>query len=490
MQKYKFVVVGGGTAGIIAATLLEAKYGNKAEVVLLYDHSKPGIGVGESLTPIFISYLHTIGITEQELVKNVNATFKLAMKFDNWKGDGTSFFHTFSNMGRKVHKDQTGIFEVCMGGYPNTPIHHYLENNKIPNDISAGDFQHSMHIDATKFSVYVEEKFKDKLTIIDGDVVDVIREGEDIKFLQLKDGTKVDGDFFIDATGFQSILFNKLNADWIDMSDWLPINSFIPNPVPWEFDEIKPYTTSEATDDGWILQVPLQNRWGSGFLFCDEFTTEDEAFTRFSKWVKNKYDRDLTNTSKVMHFKSGYWKQQWVGNCIAVGLCSGFAEPLEATNIHHTITQMFHFTKFFNLNILDYDRDFYNKIMVDMYNNIYLYIRYCYTGRKTDSKFWDYMSNNTPKVVEDLKQKVMLDAFGIHLQSFGLSPMFDIKNFIVIGDGLDMLDRERIIINGQSHIVTPNLVEAVEKIQSSYPKDCVAPISTSHIEMIERIKNA
>lgn len=440
--KHKFVVVGGGSAGVMAATYLKAYY--NTEVVLIYDHKNPGIGVGESLTPSFYSYLNYVGVTREELIKNVNATVKLGLRFKNWLNDGKYYHHgfllnleTFYNEFDRYNFDTA--WAIANNCYNNriTYDDFYYEKCVIPKEKKT----ESLHIDATLFSKYVENKFKDRLTIMDGVVVDVelLPDNGHIKHVVLSDGTKVDGDFFIDASGFQYALFKHLKNNWIDKQDWLPLNRCIPNPVPYEFKKQPPFTTSEASDQGWILQVPLSNRWGSGYLYCDKFLTDEQAFENFEAFVKKTYKCSLNNTSRVIKFKSGFWEKQWVGNCMAVGLSSGFTEPLEATNIHHVVYQLERFTACYAFKVFKNDINLYNNAMQKFYDNVYLYLRFCYLTNRTDSEFWKYMTNSVPEEVQNLKDKISSDF--VNFRSCQ-DDIFDYNNFTCVAHGLRLIDKK------------------------------------------------
>lgn len=441
MKQHKIIVVGGGTAGIMAATYIKTYWGDLVEVVLVYDHSKPGIGVGESLTPVFNIYLDYVGISREELIKHCNCTVKLGLKFKNWLNDGKSYYHNFDMTTQSDPRNMGALWDIATNNYDGGYGHSaaMLDNNLIPygDNLNIND---TLHIDATLFSKYVENKFKDKLTIIDDEVIEVrLKPGEKmIDTLVLKTRGDLSGDFYIDATGFSNVLFKPLGSKWNDMTDWLPIDSCIPNPVEFEFIEQPPYTTSEATEDGWILQVPLSNRWGSGYLFNSSFTDEEKAFDKFEKFVKERYNTPLKNTSKVLKFKSGYWDEQWIGNCIVVGLSSGFAEPLEATNIHHTVFQLITFIDFYNFKINQYDIKVYNQLMKEFYYNIYLYLRFCYTTNRTDSEFWKYITYNTPDDVINVLEKIKRDPIISPLLIPG--PTFISKNFTTVAYGLGHID--------------------------------------------------
>ena len=432
---YKIVVVGGGTAGLIAASFLKVTYGPHVDITVVYDHKNPGIGVGESLTPFIYSYLDAVGITREDLIKNVNATVKLGLKFKNWMNDGSYYWHPFQQKDPNQHNIDA-IFDLAHNTYDLDTGYssYFLESNRIPNDPKAPQ---ALHIDAVLFARYIEHRFKDRLNIVDGIVDQVHHENKHINKVVLSDGREIQGDFFIDASGMQSVLFKHLDVKWVDKKDWLPIDRCIPNPVPWEFINQPTYTISEASKDGWILQVPLSNRWGTGYLYSSQFQSDGAAFDSFDQFLQKNYGTDL-NSSKVLKFQSGYWEEQWVGNCIAVGLSSGFSEPLEATNIHHVVYQLWMFIELFNLEIFEYDKKKYNKMMTSFYNNVYLYLRFCYTTNRTDSEFWKYMSSNTPEAVKELEEKI--SKYSMNIYSLP-GTVFAYNNFTRVAHGLGKIQR-------------------------------------------------
>ncbi len=432
---YKIVIVGGGTAGLMAASFLKVTYGPHAEVTVVYDHKNPGIGVGESLTPLIYAYLKYVGISREDLIANVNATVKLGLKFKNWLGDGGYYWHPFQQKPLSGN-NLDAVFDLAHNTYDLDTGYssYFLESNRIPQDPEA---LQSLHIDAVLFARYIEHRFKDRLNIIDGIVEDVKVENKNIRQVTLKDGRTLEGDFFVDASGMQYALFKHLDVKWIDKKDWLPIDRCIPNPVPWTFTTQPTYTTSEASKDGWILQVPLSHRWGTGYLYSSQFQSDNLAFDSFDQFLKTNYGAEL-DTSKVIKFNSGYWEEQWVGNCIAIGLSSGFTEPLEATNIHHVVHQLWVLVEMFNLEIFEYDRKKYNKIMTSFYNNVYLYLRFCYTTKREDSEFWKYMTHNTPDPVRELEEKIARSSVNEHSLP-GL--VFSYHNFTRVAHGLGKIDR-------------------------------------------------
>lgn len=494
--KHKIIVVGGGTAGAIASSYIKSYWGDFVEVILIYDHKKPNIGIGESLTPKIYDYLSYVNITREELIKNVNATVKLGIKFKNWLNDGSEFYHSFS-MKELVEKDihnfvagydivnQQYDLDTCYGN-------DMLEHNRIPRE--SNTFQ-SLHIDGVLFSKYIIEKFKTRLTILDDILETVVKKNnkEEIDYLILKSGKKIHGDFYIDATGFSTSMFKTLKNEWIDKTEILPLDSCIPNPIPTPNPEKLPvYTLAEASEDGWILQVPLSNRIGAGYLFSSRFTSNEDAIQKFDSFLRKKYNSPLNDAfasgpgrgEKILNFKSGYWKKQWNGNCLAIGLSSGFAEPLEATNIHQAVFQINQFISTYNFNAIEFDSHHYNKIMELFYERVYLFIRFCYTTKRTDSEFWKYMTNNTPYDVKILEEKIKKDF--LNYSSMQTS-IFNYDNFMKLAVGLKKIDVE----SYKNILIQRNMYDENIKNNSQYFKKIkkeVFDTSISHTEFIRSIK--
>jgi tryptophan halogenase len=438
-KKFRFVVVGGGTAGAIAATYLKKYWHNNAEVVLVYDHNTPNIGIGESLTPEIYKYLNYVGVTRDELIKHVGATVKLGIKFKNWRGDDKSFYHSFfeKDLSNGFDSNLEAAYDLINDNYNQNTCYgkEFFENNRLPSDPTANQ---ALHIDGIKFSQYIIEKFKNDLTIHDDVVIDVTKKADtnDIDYVVCKSGLKIQGDFFIDASGLSKVIFKHLENTWIDKSDWLPLDSCIPNPILRIPNNLPVCTTAEASTEGWILQVPLSSRIGSGYLFSSNFTSDNDAKNKFDSFLKNKFNTGLS-TDRIIKFKSGYWKNQWVNNCLAIGLSSGFTEPLEATNIHHAVYQLRLFINVFNFQVYQHDVAEYNDMMKLFYERVYLFIRFCYTTGRTDSEFWRYMTNSIPESVRNLETKIKNDPINFDSMQTNI---FNFHNFTQIAVGLEKIN--------------------------------------------------
>ena len=412
-MKFKIVVVGGGTAGVMAATYFRAYWGDLADITMIYDHKKPGIGVGESLTPIFDNYLKAVGVTTQDLIKHCNATIKLGLKFTKWINEDSVGWHSFPHNEAWAKIDQV-LYDFCAidavdyvnqqydGGYNYST--NYIKNNSIPS-VDNTTYRHALHIDATVLSKYILDRYRSVINVVDGIVTNVAVENRSITSIKLQDGREFTADLFVDASGFERVLIKNLNPEWVDTSNFLPTNRTIPNPLFKDFDYIPPYTTAEATKNGWILDVPLSNRHGTGYTYSSQFTSDEEAKQEFNKWLLEKYNVELTS-DRVLKFDSGYYKDEWIGNCVCIGLASSFVEPLEATNLHHTWIQIDMITRLYSGKQSQFNQKSYNNRMHLLLEDSFRYIRWFYHTGRQDSEFWKYMNSNVPEYINDLTELI------------------------------------------------------------------------------------
>ena len=479
---YKIVVIGGGTAGIMAASYFRAYWGHKVDVTTVYDHKKPGIGVGESLTPMFDSYLRRVGVDTIDVIKNCNATIKLGLKFKNWTSEGHWAYHNFPFNPAAEAVDLTNhmynnvdAYDILHNQYDGAygyGVYHY-ENDLLPSADNYS-YRHALHLDANLIGRYIEDKFKEVVTFKDGIVADVIVENRSIKEVVLESGERLTADLFVDCSGLERVLMKHLNAEWIDRSDLLPTDRNIPNPVFKTYEHIPPYTTAEATKNGWILDVPLSNRRGCGYTYSSKFTTDEEAREDFNNWLLKTHGVPLTS-ERVIKFSSGYLKETWIGNCVAIGLSSGFIEPLEATSLHHVIVSTARMVKQNCLTNQPWDRDNYNRLSQDMYENAYEYIRFFYHTGRTDSPFWQYMHNSTPEWLLNMTEKIK-HSFLSEFDMVRKDVMFDSTSFVSVAAGHRMFTPEgiqRYLDTRYMYETAKETAEQVRKIKEEHYHEAV-----------------
>lgn len=445
MKKFKIVIFGAGTAGTIVSTYLKSFFDKNIDVEVYYNFNNRGINVGESTTTNILSYLKQVKITPKDLVQNTNSTIKLGIKFKNWTKQNHHYYHNF--LDDLLNFDDPFCLMSAYGIANNkhdggrTYSDYFCDKNKIPNRLQ---FLHGMHINTLDFGKYIESQYSNKINFQHGIIKDVVVTDDKIDFVILEDERKIYADLFIDATGFSQVLFKKLNSNWIDKTDYVPIDSAIPFHIQKTYNHIEPYTLAEATDNGWIWQIPLSNRYGSGCLYSSQFISDDEAAQKYQRWLRKNHNVNL-DYDRIIRFKSGFWKEQWIGNCIAVGLSSGFVEPLESTNIHTAIVQAENICNHLSLEKTSrFDIQKYNQKLYVLFDDIYNFIRLHYHTQRTDSNFWKYMKSSTPEWIKELEEK--LETQFISSSDFiHDDTCFTEESYIQVMNGLGMFKNKNII---------------------------------------------
>jgi len=254
----KFIILGSGTAGLIAATMIKKRWGDKVQVSLYYDSKKKNIGVGESTTPIVTYFLNQyLEVDMCEFLRETGTTIKLGINFKNWIL-GKEFFHGFPELDFSNTHYPESLYSILMGVY-NGGLNYSKASSTLPGHFFR--YVHALHIDTQVFSNYLHNHLKDKIDIIDDIAEEVKSDGKNIQSIIFKNSGEVSADFYIDASGFNAFLFKHLNPEWTDISEWLPIDRAIPQQVPVDFgNEVPSYTLAEATENGWIWRIPIGNR--------------------------------------------------------------------------------------------------------------------------------------------------------------------------------------------------------------------------------------
>lgn len=422
----KVVIIGSGTAGVLTAGLIKQHYGNNIDVTVVYNKLNESIGVGEGTWPNFSKILTQLEINVRDFFKQTKATVKLGVCLKNWIPE-TEYFHPFY-LKKYTNQLKTNLSSNLYTSYINWELGTYFNlksvlghklSNTVPLSIIDNrkyESSYGFHIDGVLLSQYIRNHLKEKITFIEDEVTDVIFEAESIKDVVLKTHKKITADYYIDCSGFARVLFKKFKqTKWVDVSDILPIDRAIIQQIKTDENlEIPSYTLSEATANGWLWQIPINNnRHGSGYLYCSNFTSDEEAKRDYNEWLNKNHSKNLTS-DRIIKFSSGYYEEFCVANCAAIGLSSGFVEPLEATNIRNTIKQI-------EL-LLKHDIIFSNaqdniRLAIEdnkeLQENTIKFIDLHYCTNRTDSKFWKYKTSTksaSVKHFEDKCKSVLLDS--------------------------------------------------------------------------------
>tara|TARA_B110000503_G_scaffold38048_1_gene62410 strand:+ start:210 stop:1694 length:1485 start_codon:yes stop_codon:yes gene_type:complete len=398
----KIVIVGGGTAGWLAALMISKL--KPEHTVTCIESSKIGIiGAGEgstgALTNIIQNVMWDFGIDEQDFIKECDATIKLGIKHIGWGPDINKSYYGPIDGTPTGGQEADVIFQHALGHrdqeflHLSTELGYKIHHNK--NSFADHEGNHAYHFDAHKVGQYFKKVCTD-VKHIDSEVKDVIIDSEQgwVTSLNLTDGQTISGDMFIDASGFNRVLISAVGGKWKSYKEQLPVNSALPFILPYEEDEIiEPVTNAWAQNNGWCWNIPTLNRRGCGYVFSDNFVTADQAHAELEQTIGKKVD-----PIRLIKFDSGRQENLWIKNVLSIGLSAAFAEPLEATSIHTTIFQLKHFI----LGALGQGReDTCNKGQVDAYNitNAHLYdglkdflVAHYTCGRK-DTEFWKHINS-------------------------------------------------------------------------------------------------
>ena len=335
----RVVVAGGGTAGWIAAFALVKELGPLLDITLVESDEIGTVGVGESTIPTCRTFHQYMGIDEREFMRATNSTFKLGISFEDWAALGDRYIHSFGTLGRGTWMADFHHFwlEARRQGWAGEVGNYCFEHQAAAAEKFAtsekATINYAYHLDATSYGQYLRGLAEQRgVRRVEGKIKEVRQNAEsgDIEALLLDSGASVEGDLFIDCTGFRGLLIEQtLKAGFDDWGEWLPTDSALPVQTE-SVGPPKPFTRAIAHRAGWRWQIPLQHRVGNGLVFASAFMSEDEARTLLSGGLEGT----PLFEPRLIRFKAGRRRKSWVKNCIAIGLSSGFIEPLESTSIH------------------------------------------------------------------------------------------------------------------------------------------------------------
>jgi tryptophan halogenase len=335
----RIVIAGGGTAGWMTAAALARTLGSVAQVTLVESEQIGTIGVGESTIPPLVMYNRLLGINEAEFMRATQATFKLGINFENWRVQGENYFHSFGGTG-KDHWS-AGFQHFWLEGLERGHTQPYGEYCLELKAAEAGKFAHlpddrmnyAYQLDSGLYAKFLRTMAEaDGTTRIEGKIAHVELDGEsgDIAALVLEGDRRIEGQLFIDCTGFRALLIEgALRAGYDDWTHWLPCDSAIAIQTSSVRPPV-PYTRAIAHEAGWQWRIPLQHRQGNGVVYCSDYLSHEAALEKLLSTVEGE---KLVKPNPI-RFRTGARRKQWHRNCVAVGLSGGFMEPLESTSIH------------------------------------------------------------------------------------------------------------------------------------------------------------
>ncbi len=414
----RVLVVGGGTAGWMTAAALAHKLSGTGTAIELIESAEIGtVGVGEATVPHIRHFNATLGLDEADFLTRTRGTFKLGVEFVNWGRIGDSYIHPFGEFGSDLdgvpfhHQwlaagEGAGAFDAY-----SLPIQAARRGRFAhPSDDPASlrnTYNYAYQFDASLYARYLREYAEARGAVRrEGKVVDVALNGETgfVESVTLESGERVSADLFVDCSGFRGLLIEQaLGTGYQEWTHWLPCDRAIAIPCP-NVGPIAPLTRSTAQASGWLWHIPLQHRAGNGHVYSSGFISDDDALETLTGALAAA---PLAEPNKL-RFVTGKRNRQWVGNVVAIGLSSGFLEPLESTSIHLIQLAIGRLLDLFPAQQWDpLDAAEFNRLMALEYERVrdFLILHYHATERD-DSDFWHYCRNMT--LPDSLAEKLAL----------------------------------------------------------------------------------
>lgn len=443
------VILGGGTAGWMAAAGLVSLVSPKLCRIRLIESEEIGtVGVGEATLPHIKNFNDTIGLDEAEVMRATRATFKLGIQFVGWGFEGSRYIHPFGTYGRaasgsgfhhRLLRARESGWKSDIGEFSYAIVAARRNRFDFPEaerPTINSTYSYAYHLDASLYARELRRLAETRgVARTEGKVREVLQDGETgaIRSLILESGERIDGDFFIDCSGFPSLLLgSQLDVAWEDWSKWLPCDRAFA--VPSErANELTPYTRSTVMDAGWSWRIPLQNRTGNGYVFSSDFIEEDAA----AEALLANLDTRATGEPRLLRFKAGKRVKNWEKNCVALGLASGFLEPLESTSIYLIQIAIMHLLPLLPLRGHDprLAEEFNRKINIE-YDRIrdFLILHYHLT-RRDDAEIWRYCRHM--EVPDTLKAKMELFGHSAQIEQYR-DGLFTLPSWLAVflGQGL------------------------------------------------------
>ena len=418
----EIVIVGGGTAGwMAAAALSRLREGHDLSITLIESEMIGTVGVGEATIPPFVEFQALLGLDEREMMAATQATFKLGIQFANWGRQGESYIHPFGNYGYSLdgmafhqhwHRARTAGDRRPIQVFNVETMAAFFGKFARTEDIGRDDLppvNYAYHIDATRYAKFLRGYAEGKGVVRrEGRVADVSLDGETgfVTAVTMEDGRQVEGDLFVDCSGFRGLLIEQaLGTGYEDWRHLLPCDRAVALPCAREDGSPPaPFTRATAHSAGWQWCVPLQHRNGNGHVYCSDFMDDEEAHAILVQNLAGKPQAE----PNFLRFVTGRRKKFWNRNVVALGLAAGFMEPLESTSIHLINTGVNKLIALLSLaGITQAQEDAFNRFTTKEYLRVrdFLVLHYNATARD-DSDFWNHV--RTMEIPDSLAEKVEL----------------------------------------------------------------------------------
>ena len=416
----RIVIVGGGTAGWMAAAALARLIPTGASITLIESDAIGTVGVGEATIPPIRGFNAMLGIDEAEFLAATAGSFKLGIEFVDWGALGERYLHPFGGFGFDIEgvrfhqywrrRRAAGIVEdieaysLCAVA---ARAGRFMPPSPDPASVLS-QMAHAYHFDAGLYARFLRGRAeRDGVVRVEGDVVDVALDGETghVRHVTLAGDRVIEGDLFLDCSGFRGLLIEQtLGAGYEDWTHWLPCDRAVAMPTANAGAAITPYTRSTARAAGWQWRIPLQHRTGNGYVYSSAHCSDDEAAATLHAGV----DGTPLAEPRLLRFTAGRRRKQWIGNVVALGLASGFTEPLESTSIHMVQTGISKLLALFpDQGFSPVEIDTYNRLAATQFDQVrdFLVLHY-HATRRDDSPFW--RETRARAIPDSLSEKLAL----------------------------------------------------------------------------------
>ena len=472
------VIVGGGTAGWLTALYAQKIFPEK-NIILVESEEYGILGAGEGSTPNFVHFLKFLEISIVDLIKNCNSTIKNGIKFTNWSNEQDYYFHPFESKS-EVSNDYNFLlnnhyiendanFSHFCASFQDHSLKDYSFIEKISNQLKVPYIQNSetgqldllseiaVHFDAKLLANYLRSVGEQRGILVKEGIVQKIFSDADGYINKIKTNKEeILCDFIFDCSGFKKfIIGNYYKSSWKSHSKNLPAKKAIPFFLKID-ENIPPYTEAIAMNFGWMWKIPLQDRYGCGYVFDSDYISDEDAVKEIEKYLGFEpiYPR---KDKGAFNFEAGCFESIWIKNCLAVGLSSGFIEPLEATSIMQQIVIL---QKFFSdkENITtknDFIKKRFNQLYVNETQEIVDFLYLHYVTNKKNNNFWknfiknNKMPNRINYILNVCKEKVLIGKFDLYD-----SLVFQTFSYYYILIGNKIINKEN--LKGSSKLLLDN----------------------------------
>lgn len=494
----KIVIVGGGSAGWMVASSLISEFPEK-EITVIEPVDIPKVGVGESTVGGIRLWLKHIGLSDEEFMKECDASYKLAIKFTNfYKEDSGSWFYPFSQLNIDNPEFTKNDWFILKAIDPDIKLSSYTEyyypqqslinENKIAEDYFNFklDEQSAFHFDSIKFGNFLKRKYciPRGVNLISGSIKDISLDDSGIKKLILDNGLEVSADLYIDCTGFKSLLLDKtIKEPFINLEEFLPNNRAWATKIDYldKEKELEPFTECTAVDYGWVWNIPLWSRIGTGFVYNDNITEPKKALELFKKYLIKKGRDPEALEYKDIKMRVGTHKNHWVKNVIAIGLSACFIEPLESTGlitVHESAMRLCKTLRRGHVSAWDIKE--YNSSVLDDFLYFVQFVNMHYElSHRNNTEYWKNINDRICQIEEYIKSS--LGSLPITIQASWnrayLNTIQDDTGLLCLTAGMNWNPVDKILLSQNAplnanlkdyHI---NLIKRMEFIKDRYNKN-------------------